>query len=49
MRGKQDTVTWHVDNLKSSHEDPEVNNEFCKWLEKTYGNPSVAKVKAKRG
>jgi hypothetical protein len=26
-----------------------VNNEFYKWLEKTYGNPSVATVKAKRG
>jgi hypothetical protein len=49
VRGKQHTVTCHVYNLKSSHEDPEVNNEFYKLLEKTYGNPSVAKVKAKRG
>jgi hypothetical protein len=26
-----------------------VTDEFYTWLEKTYGNPSVAKVKAKTG
>jgi hypothetical protein len=48
VKGKQHTVTWHVDDLKSSHEDPHVNDEFYQWLEKTYGNPSLAAVKAKR-
>jgi hypothetical protein len=28
IKGKQQTVTWHVDDLKSSHVDPTVNNEF---------------------
>jgi hypothetical protein len=34
--GKQQTVTWQVDDLKSSHVNPKVNNEFEKstttWL-----------------
>ena len=49
VNGKQHTVTWHVDDLKSSHVDPKVNDEFFKWLEKTYGNPEIAPVKATRG
>jgi hypothetical protein len=49
VRERQQTVTWHVDDLKSSHIDPEVNNEFHKWLEDMYGDPSVAMVKVKRG
>ena len=28
VNGKQHTVTWHVDDLKSSHVDPKVNNKF---------------------
>jgi hypothetical protein len=42
-------VTWHVDDLKSSHVDPKVNDEFLKWLEKTYGDTDIATVKAIRG
>lgn len=49
INGKQHTVTWHVDDLKSSHVDPKVNDEFFKWLEKMYGDPNVAPVKATRG
>jgi hypothetical protein len=33
-RGKQHTVTWHVDDVKSSHVDSEVNNDFEAWCEK---------------
>ena len=29
--GEQLTVCWHVDNLKSSHINPKVNNEFLQW------------------
>jgi Reverse transcriptase (RNA-dependent DNA polymerase) len=47
--GKQQTVTWHVDDLKSSHEDAKVNDDFLKWLEEMYGDPNVAPVKATRG
>jgi Reverse transcriptase (RNA-dependent DNA polymerase) len=49
VNGKQHTVTWHVDDLKSSHADPKVNDEFLKWLEKTYGDKDLAPVKATCG
>ena len=26
VNGKQQTVVWHIDDLKSSHMDPKVNN-----------------------
>ena len=45
----QHTVTWHVDDLKSSHKDAKVNDEFTQWLEKTYGGVEAAPVKVKRG
>ena len=31
------TITWYVDNIKSSHIDPKVNDEFLIWLNKIYG------------
>eukprot|EP00957_Ditylum_brightwellii_P138825 10582077-Ditylum_brightwellii.AAC.1 len=34
---KQHTVMWHVDDVKSSHIDPKVNNEFHHWRESNYG------------
>ena len=49
VKGKQHTVTWYVDDLKSSHKNPQVNDDFYQSLEKMYGNPSVARVKATRG
>jgi hypothetical protein len=36
VSGKQQTVTWHVDDLKSSHVDSRVNDNFAQWCEKTY-------------
>jgi len=36
MRSTQHTVVFHVDDLKSSHKDPKVNDDFAKWLEQTY-------------
>jgi len=30
--GKQHTITWHVDDVKSSLEDSKVNDEFFDWL-----------------
>ena len=30
----QHTVRFHVDNLKSSYKDPEVNTKFLLWLNK---------------
>jgi hypothetical protein len=49
VNGKQQTITWHVDDLKSSHVDPKVNDDFLKWLEMTYGDPKIGQVKAIRG
>ena len=33
----QQTIHFHVDNLKSSHVDPKVNDKFLEWLQNTYG------------
>jgi Reverse transcriptase (RNA-dependent DNA polymerase) len=49
INGKQHTITWHVDDLKSSHQDPKVNDEFHKWLDTKYGDNKIGKVKAVRG
>jgi hypothetical protein len=49
VKGKQQTVTWHVDDLKSSHVDPAVNDSFLNWLEMKYGDEEIGKVKAVRG
>jgi hypothetical protein len=46
---KQHTVTWHVDDVKASHEDPKVNDEFHVWLEQKYGDEKIGQVKAVRG
>ena len=37
INGKQHTISWHVDDVKSSHVDPKVNDDFHKWLQKEYG------------
>ena len=49
VNGKQHTIAWHVDDIKSSHVDPKVNDEFIAWVEKKYGDPKIGKVKAVRG
>ena len=47
IRNKQQTVCFHVDDIKSSHVDPEVNTMFLEWLNEKYGE--FGKVKATRG
>ena len=37
VNGKQQTVRFHVDDLMSSHVDPQVNTDFVKWLNDKYG------------
>ena len=37
INGKQHTISWHVDDLKASHVDPKVNDEFGEWLQKEFG------------
>ena len=45
--GKTHTVKFHVDDLKSSHADPKVNDRFLSWLNQKYGKHG--EVKATRG
>ena len=49
INGKQHTVTWHVDDLKISHEDPTVNKEFIKWVDQKYGDNEIGRVTATHG
>ena len=37
VNGEQLTVCWHVDDLKSSHIDPKVNDKFLQWIKDTFG------------
>jgi len=37
-----------VDDIKSSHEDNKVNDEFLDWLKDKYANNNIGEVKAKR-
>jgi hypothetical protein len=47
VNGKQQTASWHVDDMKISHADPKVNNQFIEWANKKYG--AFGGVKATRG
>jgi hypothetical protein len=37
VQGSQQTIVFHVDNLKSSHKSKSVNGKFEKWLNSMYG------------
>ena len=47
VNNKQQTIRFHVDDIKSSHVDKEVNDKFLAWIERTYGKKG--KVKSARG
>ena len=49
INGNQHTVTWHVDDLKSSHVDPKVNDQFLSWLKMKYASDKIGEIKAIRG
>jgi Reverse transcriptase (RNA-dependent DNA polymerase) len=38
VQGSQQTILFHVDDLKSSHKTKSVNDRFEKWLNSMYGN-----------
>jgi hypothetical protein len=46
-KGTQHTLLFHVDDLKSSHKDSKVNDQFDKWLNHKYGDHG--KVVSHRG
>ena len=37
VEGKQLTITWHVDDLKISHDDRKSVSSTILWLEPVYG------------
>ena len=45
IKSAQHRVAFHVNDLKSSHKDPKVNDDFEKWLEQTYGKQGKVKIK----
>ena len=47
--GKQQTVTWNVDDLKSSHVNPKVNQEFAECRIENYRSNGLGHVKVLRG
>ena len=47
VRGRQMTVSWHVDDLKVSHIDPKAVDDFLMWIKRTYGR--IGEVKITRG
>ena len=47
VNGHQMTVGWHVDDLKVSHKDSTVVDQFLQWVDDTYG--SIGEVKVTRG
>ena len=47
VQGAQFTIMWHVDDVKSSHVDPKVNDGFIEWLNQEYGQ--IKPVTASRG
>jgi len=47
--GKQNTFTWHEDEVKSSHEDIKGNYEFLDQLKDKYTNDNIGEDNARRG
>jgi hypothetical protein len=41
INSKQHTITWDVGNVKFSHVDPKVNDEFHTWVENMYGDDNI--------
>ena len=49
INGRQHTITWHVDDVKTSHVDPKVNDEFHTWRKRKYGINKIGYVTTGRG
>jgi hypothetical protein len=49
VEGKQHTVVWHVDDMKTSHMDTKVNDEFLEYLRSKYEDKEIGLLKASRG
>ena len=44
VNGEQLTICWNVDNPKSSHINPKVNDEFLQWIKDTFGQLGEVKM-----
>ena len=44
---KQHTLSWYVDDLKGSHLDSKVNDDFYEWLQEEFGQ--IKKITGTRG
>ena len=49
IKGYQQTISWHVDDVKVSHEDKEVNKQFYNWCEEKYVSKLNGHVKITEG
>ena len=43
------TVLWHVDDLKASHKDEKVLDEFVDYLRSIYDDEEIGKIKVNKG
>ena len=46
---KQHTITWHVDDLKSSLIDPKVNDQFLELIKKKHASDEISEVNVMHG
>jgi hypothetical protein len=49
IQGKRHTITWHVNDRRSSHKDAKGNDKFHKCIDMKYGDAKLGKVQATRG
>jgi hypothetical protein len=49
VQGLQQTIVFHVDDLKSSHKPKSVSNKFEKWLNSMYSKHEKVTVTRGRG
>ena len=49
VNGKWLAITWHVDDLKASHQDTKVIDWFIKWVDNKYGDDKMGRVTVHRG
>jgi hypothetical protein len=48
VNGNEHTITWHVDDVKSSHVDKKVNDDFLHWLKAMYASDCIGELKVTR-
>jgi len=49
INGKQFTVLWHADDLKISHKDKKIVDQFTEWVTNKYEDSEITKPKSLTG